>query len=444
VNRTKQELDRWADLSTHQPPTDQTPSTGHHRPPDELPANVRRLPATTPANPRLDELFDALDSYLHLDEDGHVLFTLAVAIGAQLDGPPLWGMLVGSSSGGKTEDIHMVSRVANERVDELTAAGLLSWTKGKNARPTGILTRIGQSNRGFVTVNDFSTVLAGSDRGGRDQLFALLRVVHDGAVRRDLGNAPEPLTWQGRLTLLAACTPAIDHYSSHADALGPRWLYWRLPNRDAAAKTATGRKTCQVSTLTVHRAKVADLATQIVADAVPTAKTVTLHPQLTDALVDVAVVAGYGRAAIPRSGYGRREIEGMPSIEDPPRLVNQLMLLARCLFALGLGTRKVLDMCTRAALHSIPQQRLAVLQALVEADESELAVSAIARRAGCTRQIARFALEELECVGVTTGPDDDEPPTSGVFAPSQWRLDGPNAQRVRFVLEGGHMHWCEK
>ncbi|MGH8904057.1 MAG: hypothetical protein ACRDYA_20855 [Egibacteraceae bacterium] len=47
---------------------------------------------------------------------------------------------------------------------------------------------------------------------------------------------------EGRLTLVAACTPAIDHYSSHADALAPRWLYWRLPNRDAAAKTATGRK----------------------------------------------------------------------------------------------------------------------------------------------------------------------------------------------------------
>ncbi|MGH8904058.1 MAG: hypothetical protein ACRDYA_20860 [Egibacteraceae bacterium] len=173
--------------------------------------------------------------------------------------------------------------------------------------------------------------------------------------------------------------------------------------------------------LAAHRGKVADLATRIVTDATPTAKTITLDRQLTDALVDVAVVCRLRtRGHTPAAATGRREIEGMPTVEDPPRLVNQLLLLARNLFALGLNTRKVLDMCTQAALHSIPQQRLAVLRTLVQADESELAVSVIARRAGCTRQIARFALEELECVEVTTGPDD-EPPISGVFAPSLWR-----------------------
>jgi hypothetical protein len=68
-------------------------------------------------------------------------------------------------------------------------------------------------------------------------------------------------------------------------------------------------------------------------------------------------------------------------------------------------TITTLGMCTWAALHSIPQQRLAVLQVLLHADKSELAVSEIARRAGCHRQVARFALEELECVGITRGPD---------------------------------------
>ncbi|MGH8900652.1 MAG: helix-turn-helix domain-containing protein [Egibacteraceae bacterium] len=119
----------------------------------------------------------------------------------------------------------------------------------------------------------------------------------------------------------------------------------------------------------------------------------------------------------------------MPVVEDPPRLVGQLVQLARGLLALGLDRRQVLGMCTWAALHSIPQQRLAVLQALLQADESELTVSEIARRAGCHRQVARFALEELECVGVTRGPDDD-----GDHMLSLWRLDGDNAGLVRSVL----------
>jgi hypothetical protein len=50
----------------------------------------------------------------------------------------------------------------------------------------------------------------------------------------------------------------------------------------------------------------------------------------------------------------------MPVVEDPPRLVAQLVLLVHGLTALGLDRRKVLGMCTWAALHSIPQQRLAL------------------------------------------------------------------------------------
>jgi hypothetical protein len=409
------------------------PSANGHR---ELPANVRPLRTPCPlANPKLDRLIDALRGYLHLDDTGHVLFTLAVAISARLDGDPLWGLLIGPSSGGKTETLHMVDGLADERVDELTAPALLSWTKGKNPRPTGILTRVG--DRGFVTVADFSTVLATSDRGGRDQLFALLRRVYDGSVTRDLGNAPGPLRWQGRLTCLAACTPAIDHYSSHADAPGPRWLYWRLPDRDAAAKTVTGRRAYQASELAAHRTEVGELARRLVTDAIPPAKTAEVGNQLGDALVDVAVAAGYGRAAIPRNSYGRHEIEGMPVVEDPPRLVGQLVLLARGLLSLGLDHAQTLQLCSRAAMHSIPQQRLAVLTVLHQAGEGvELSVSKIARRAGCTRQVARFALEELECVGLTIGPDNDEDTPTGrpPTAPSMWRLDGPNARLVRSVL----------
>jgi hypothetical protein len=387
VSWTDEELRGFNALSdqlvAQQQTENETQGNGHvngHR--SGLPGNVRPLRSTSSQNDNLAALLDALRGYLHLDDDGHVLFALAVAISAKLDGDPLWGMIIGPSSGGKTETLRMVDNLADERVDELTAASLLSWSKGKNPRPTGILTRVG--NPAFVTVADFSTVLATSDRGGRDQLFALLRRVYDGSATRDLGNAPQALRWQGRMTFLAACTPAIDHYSSHADALGPRWLYWRLPDRDTNAKTVTGRRAYRASELAGHRSKVAELARQVIVDAIPAATTLTLDDAFGDALVDVAVAAGYGRAAVPRSGYGRREIEGMPVVEDPPRLVGQLVLLARGLLALGLDRRKVLGMCTWAALHSIPQQRLAVLQVLLQADEGQLAVSEIARRAGCT------------------------------------------------------------
>jgi hypothetical protein len=212
---------------------------------------------------KLDDLFGCLRGYLHLETVDHVVFALAVAVAARVDrGEPLWGLIIGPASSGKTEAIRMLDAIADEHPDEITAPSLLSWSKAKDPRPVGILARL--PNPGLLTVADFSTVLATSDRGGRDQLFAMLRRAYDGAVSRDLGNAARSLTWRGRLTLLAGCTPIIDSYSSHADALGPRWLYCRIGGQDSATKRATGRKALNAGQLTTHRAQAADLAAGIV------------------------------------------------------------------------------------------------------------------------------------------------------------------------------------
>lgn len=120
----------------------------------------------------------------------------------------MWLLLVGAPSGGKTEVLRALDDVAHGHLDEITAAGLLSWTPGRKPRATGLLSRVG--DRAFATVGDLSTLLAGSDRGQRDMLYALLRRVFDGRVVRELGNAPEPLRWEGRLTLLAAATQEVD------------------------------------------------------------------------------------------------------------------------------------------------------------------------------------------------------------------------------------------
>jgi hypothetical protein len=56
-----------------------------------LPGNVRPLRSTNSnsQNGNLTALLDALGGYLHLDDDGHVRFALAVAVSAKLDSDPL-------------------------------------------------------------------------------------------------------------------------------------------------------------------------------------------------------------------------------------------------------------------------------------------------------------------------------------------------------------------
>jgi hypothetical protein len=313
-------------------------------------------------------------------------------------------------------------------LDEVTAAGLLSWLGGKKPRPTGFLAR--RQGRVFATVADLSTLLAMSNRGDRDMLYSLLRRAYDGCVTRELGNAPEQLRWEGRLTLLAAVTPAVDNYASHADALGPRWLYFRVPPANEWQRREASRRARQGAiALRDRRVHVRTLAGALVRDAVERAHRIQVSERLGHQLDDAALVTCLGRAAVPRDGYGKRPIIGMPTVEEPPRVAGQLDSLARGLLALGLSEAGASARCRKAALDSMPLARRACLASLASGER--LSQSELARRAGCDRFVARMALEEFAAIGVATfeGADSDEEKLRG-----PWFLTGPDASLVRRVF----------
>jgi hypothetical protein len=388
-------------------------------------------PAGSPAA-LLADFLKQLQTYIHLDDYGHIIFSLAVAVSSDLDGEPLWGMLVGPPSGGKSEAVKALDDSADEHVDDITGPALLSWMPGKNPKPAGILTRI--PSRAFVTISDFSTVLATSDRGGRDTLFALLRRAYDGHVVREVGNSPRPLTWTGRLTLLAAVTPAIDNFSSHTDALGPRWLYCRLPETDNAHKKATVRKRRKIEGLADKQAEARRRASELVRVARRVVGDVELDDEMYDQLEDAAMLTCLGRAAVPRNAYGRREIDGIPVIEEPARVTGQIVALAKALLALGVPRRQALALAGKCALDTVPQARLACLRQL--AGGVPMTVSEVRRRTGLNRHVARRALEDMEVLDLTTCPrheKDEDTEESGFPSSNPWHLGEERALVTRVL-----------
>ncbi len=228
----------------------------------------------------------------------------------------------------------MLRDVADGRIGEVTVAGLLGWTGSKNGKVSGLLARIGDGNK-LVTITDFSTVLADSDRGRRATLFSFLRTLYDGYVIREINTAPRPLEWEGRLTIISGVTPQIDAFSAHADALGPRWMYCRVPelSRDDRKRAASlARK--HASRKEHLRANVRKLASAAIEQGRR-----HLDVEITevdgDWLDDGAIVATLGRADVPRSGYGRREITGEVTREEPPRVAIMLAVLFRGLRRVG-------------------------------------------------------------------------------------------------------------
>lgn len=378
-----------------------------------VPTMVTAPAATDCAVGRFQQLVsfvEQLRGWLDLPDPGHVLLTLAAAVTRDLPGEPVWLLLVAPPSSGKTESVGLLDDLADGRLNDVTVAGLLGWSKGGGkAKPTGLLARVGA--RALLTFGDLSSLLATSNGGGRDAVFGLLRRAYDGHVTRDIsadGRAAtnEPLSWEGRLTVVAAVTGAIDNYSAHNDQLGPRWVYVRLPDRDTRAKRRAAALVRRGG-LTERRAAARRAATQLVSDAARLAPAVVVPPAVEEAVEDAALVACWGRAAVPRHGYGARPIDGLPTIEEPMRLIRQLLGLARGLLALGLPEGSVTALLRRVALDSMPATRRAVLATLSLGEP--LSTTALARAAGLDRKVARFQAEELQAIGVVHGQRDGDP-----------------------------------
>jgi hypothetical protein len=283
----------------------------------EIVASPNGTPATDP-DQRLVQLADLLTqlrTWQHLPDPVHVIAALAAAATRKAKGEPVWLLLVAPPSSGKTEAVRLLDNTADARLDEVTAAGLLSWTKGRNPRRTGILTRI--PNEALVTFGDLSSLLATSDRGGRDQVFGLLRKAYDGHVVRDIAS-PTPdgrLEWTGRLTVVACVTGVIDRYSAHADQLGPRWLQVRIPERSTEAK----RKAAQLarrSDLAGHRKRGREAVDALLAT-LPT-ELPELLETVADDIEDAALVTAWGRAVPYRAtATADAKSKAYPSLKNP-------------------------------------------------------------------------------------------------------------------------------
>jgi len=364
----------------------------------------------------VDDVIMAVRRYLDVtwQEAAYLKVALAVAVAKALpDEEPLWVILAGASGSGKTEAIRLPALVADGRVDELTRAGLLSWTSGTKARRTGLLTRVPQV--AFATISDFSTIVTMGDREARARMFGLLRVVYDGRVYRSIGGQPshgdDELEWEGHLTLLAGATNAIDTHLSFEAALGERWLLFRVGESDA-------ERSRQRAVFTTERRRVPELrrhAQQLAAELIRQARTripASLSDESRDRIVDAAVLCANARTGVMFEGTGRYRVpSGLPIPEEPTRLTGQLYRFARCLLALGLDEHEATTLTVQAACDSVPLARFRALQAVAATDSAT--VSSVWRAIGRgNRWGAIWELDALEAIGMVEihGPPRDEDP----------------------------------
>lgn len=136
---------------------------------------------------------------------------------------PIWMMLVGPSSCGKTEYYTLACRAYAPHVqtDEVSLAGLMTMTTANRGK--GVLQTIGK--RGLWIVNDYSTVLS-MNEDKRNAVNSACRRIYDGEYSRSANGETEH--WNGHVNMLAACTPAIEKFNKHTADLGERFISVRV------------------------------------------------------------------------------------------------------------------------------------------------------------------------------------------------------------------------
>jgi len=380
---------------------------------DRSPVNVPTVPVT------LGDALGTFRKWLHLDDEAPVLAVAAAVVANLAEGDPVWLLIVGPPSGGKTE---ILSATTPMRciipAATVTEAALLSGTAHKERAKDatgGLLRQVGEF--GILLAKDFTSVLSQNKDTAR-QAISALREIYDGSWDRPVGtDGGRVLKWSGKCGFIGGVTPSYDKYSSIVNALGDRYLLLRLPNVDARAQALSAL--AQAEYEKPMRAALAEAMTGLIASADLAAVHAPLTEDETSRLVRLAMFAARARTAVERDGY-TGELQVMPQPEGPARLIKAMRRMYGALGALGVDSAARWSVLDRIALDCAPAIRVPLMRAVLAASEPAR-TSDLAQTAGLVTKTAGRQLDDLALLGIadhTKKSDADNSPD--LWAASGW------------------------
>jgi hypothetical protein len=338
--------------------------------------------------------------------------TFATVIANRMSGDPCWVFLVAPPSSGKTEVLRALGNVPD--VFPLSSLTPQTFASGFERRDveTSLLPQL--SNK-VIVLKDFGTVLS-MHREARAEILAALREIYDGSYIKQWGNGKK-FSWEGKVGLLAGCTPIIDRpgESALSSALGERFLQYRV--RSAPARTLARRAMAQQSSPQHEtRAALQQMVAAFLVDLLPIAP--PMPEAIQEGIAALSEFTAMARSPVftdPRNG----EVDLVPPCEQPGRLAKQLNVLAQAL-AIVRGEHEVSGDTYATVLQigqdSMPAPRRIMLEALLARADSRTSTTTIAEATKYPTSTCRRYLLELHAIGFV----DRHP--EGPGKPDTWSL----------------------
>lgn len=317
-------------------------------------------PETLPAQPvSLDAAHAVFLQWLGHDYDTDALdAVLAAAAVEQLDGDPLWLLVISGPGNAKTETVQSLNGIGAVLVSTISSAGaLLSATaeRERSKQATGGLLRLLEP-RGVLVIKDATSILS-MNRDTRAEVLAALREVFDGLWSRNVGSdGGKTLTWRGRIAVIGAVTTAWDTAHSVIAAMGDRFVTVRIDS--TASRFTAGRKAIgNTGSEPTMRAELAAAAAGVLAGM--TREAVALTDDEIDTLLRAADLVTLARTAVECDHQGNVIDAHAP--EMPTRFAKQLAQVVRGGIAIGMDRAAALRLAIRCARDSMPPLRLAII-----------------------------------------------------------------------------------
>lgn len=258
---------------------------------------------------------------------------------------PVWLLIIGASSGGKSQIIRPVSMTNPliHRIDDVTENTFLSGQQGDKSF---LIDTVGKL--GVISISDF-TVIMSKPAESRATILSQFRMLYDGEMTKRSGQSNnKTMEWKGYLGLLAGSTPSI--YSMFEDVadMGERFIYYRM--KDFSAKKATelalsrtkGVKNIDVDLAEMYTKYISNVQSNYVKLGSPE---IELSDIVKERITEVAMFAEQVRTPV-KTDYSGNRIVKIPVSAMPMRVALQLKSIAKALSVINLyenGTRDITE-----------------------------------------------------------------------------------------------------
>lgn len=183
----------------------------------------------------LEQVKKEFEKYMVIRDPYILDMIFATMIGnTVLDRDPIWLLIVGISSGGKTMVLAPCKGFKPcHFIDDLTEKTLLSGFKGIKGKETSLLKMIGS---GLMVFSDFTSILT-KNEVTRGEILTQLKLVYDGKLTKYTGTGV--FEWTGKMGFIGASTPDVYGFLEKGRSLGERFTYYWLDvpsDQEIAAK----------------------------------------------------------------------------------------------------------------------------------------------------------------------------------------------------------------